>query len=228
MLNNRSKIRFGQLGMESLESRTLLAGDVAVAIVDGDVFVRGDEAANHLVMATDDAGALVIDGRALAGSPTTINGQPGPFVVNNFENSIQIRMLAGNDVVQIPQGNFAEHVFVGTGRGADRVVLGPDPNGPSAGSPGVGVDGRLTLVLGPGRDFVRANAVSAGSMTALGGVGADDLGLNNVQTSGRLRIGTGQGNDRIGIANSQSPHLDVDTGFGHDCADRHRLNVFAI
>ena len=213
MLHNRNKLRSCPLGMESLESRTMLAGDVTVAIVDGDVFVRGDAAANHVVMATDDAGALVIDGRALDGAPTTINGQEGPFIVDGFHNSIHARMWGGNDVVRIPQGDFAENVFVGTGRGADRIILGPDPGGPS--TDGVNVEGHLALALGHGPDFLRANAVTTGSMAAFGDLGADQIGLNNLQT-GRLRIGTGPGNDRIGIANVQSPHLKVHTGLGND------------
>lgn len=213
----RSRNKPFQLDLESLETRTMLAGDVTVAVLDGNVVVQGDSAANRIVVATDsDTGALVVDGRIHAGEATTINGQQAPFIFDDFNNSLLIQMRAGADVVDVPRGEFANNLFIGMGQGADRLFFGPGSDDGSIGESAVNIGGHLTVGLGRGSDALAANGLSSGSMAVFAGRGADAIGLSNTAIDNQLLMRTGPGNDRVRLSNVQSPHADVHTGMGHD------------
>ena len=66
---SRSRVRYG--AVEALETRALLAGDLAATISRGDLILEGDRAANKIEVTVEDGDVVV---RGLDG--TTINGQP--------------------------------------------------------------------------------------------------------------------------------------------------------
>jgi hypothetical protein len=212
----RSDTKLGSLDLESLVPRAMFGGDVTVAVLDGDVVVHGDAAANKIVVATDaETGALVVDGRIHAGEATTINGQQGPFIFDDFNNSLRIHMLSGADIVEIPQADFADNLFIGMGRGADRLSLGWGGEEATA-APGVNVDGRLTIGLGRGSDVLATAKLTSDSMAVFAGLGDDQIGLGDTAVENHLLVRTGPGADRVGFSNVRSAVVDVRMGTGHD------------
>src|SRR5262245_10362854 len=70
--------------LESLESRTLLAGNVSVAFdaTTNALLITGDQKNNNVAITEDASGKLT-----LTGTNTTINGLTSPFDLTGFLNS---------------------------------------------------------------------------------------------------------------------------------------------
>src|SRR5262245_61665314 len=86
--NSGRRLRF-----ESLEDRTLMAGNVTAAVVNGTLQITGDKSAN-VIQIQQGTG----NGIRLVGIGTTINGSS---LAVNFAgaSNIDLDMLAGNDSV---------------------------------------------------------------------------------------------------------------------------------
>jgi hypothetical protein len=203
------------LKLESLEEKTMLAGDVMVGIINGEVYVRGDQEANHVLVEADVAeNRLVIRGLPDAnGVDTTLNGQNGPVTIEGLGRDVDIRTGQGDDVVDIPAGRF-QNLAVGTGRGDDVVRIGVTPN--STGAAGVNVLGDLNVHLASGADrLVAADSNIAGRAFFGGGSGADRMLLANVMTSD-AHIRGGRGADQIDVLGSSIGNLWLNSGAGND------------
>src|SRR4051812_21859695 len=85
--------------LETLESRTLLSGSVLVSVVGGNLIVRGDNAANVIVM--DQTGLPAGQVRIPGDLGTSINNQPLPVVLSGITRSATIKMLGGADTVTL-------------------------------------------------------------------------------------------------------------------------------
>ncbi len=206
------------LECESLEEKALLAGDVSVAIVDGNLLVRGDAEANHiLVESSVDHQQIVIRGLpGVGGIDTTLNGQAGPVVIGGLGRELDIRMGAGNDVVDVPRGAF-RNVTVAGGRGDDVVRLGGETatNAPPA---AVHIAGDLTVHLAHGADRLRVEHVNVSGQAVLGGGrGADHISITALHAD-RALISGGRGADAVVVLGSSINHLALQTGAGHDQA----------
>ena len=184
-----------RLTIENLENRQLLAGDVMVDVSRGNLVIVGDEADNQLHISSGQSpGEYMIVGLpGPDGTETTINGQTEPLVVNDAFRSVRVATGDGNDVVDISHANF-RHLDVHTGPGDDIVRLGLAPNGPGPEDPNT-VETDLAGETDPTAPAIEPS----------------------VTVRGRLRIGTGEGNDTVverhlRVGHSQAIH----TGEGDD------------
>lgn len=85
------------LGVESLESRAMLAGNVSVSLAGGNLLVRGDGQANEIAIVQLSSGQY-----AVAGLPgTTVQGSTEPWVVNGVKGNIDVDLKGGNDLVGV-------------------------------------------------------------------------------------------------------------------------------
>lgn len=203
------------LSMEPLEQKNLLAGDVTVAIVDGDVLVSGDQESNHVRIVADPAESeFVIRGLPSAdGIATTVNGQESAVRIDGLNRDLKVRLFGGNDQVQLPAGTF-RNVDIATGRGADDVHVGrldPTPEVSESGDGPAALDVSmlsLDIATGRGPDRVIENDLfvaeqhrihtGQGSDVVLLGVAADGLtDPLGVRSGGDLNIQLALGNDTL-------------------------------
>lgn len=128
--------------VEALESRRLLAGDVAFVNVDveGTLVVHGSSQADHVVISLNPETAEVLD--------VNLNGMVISFAVSQITNGIRVDAGRGNDVVVIDETNgpvtLAAHLS--GGGGSDTLVGG---SGNDVVDGGAGGD---TLTGGAGTD----------------------------------------------------------------------------
>ena len=205
------------MNLETLEDRTLLAGDVMVGMMNGNVFVHGDAEANRISVVADTAtGELTIRGLPSDGAETTINGQAAPFIVNDVDANIFARMGRGDDGVAV-DGGFGGGLHLATGAGNDRIRMG-DRLDTTA--------GRLVVHSGPGDDEIGIGGVDvAGNMAVSSGRGADNValgtmntaGIAGVQVAGNLLVSLQQGDDTLAVRQtSVDGSAAVHAGFGDD------------
>jgi hypothetical protein len=209
---HRSQVR--RLSAETLESRSLLAGDVT-AVVDGGVLRITGDAASNGVRIRRDGDDLVVVGTLVAGAATTINGSAS-FTAGGVSNGLVVRLEGGNDVLRLANDNgplaIDGTITVATGNGNDRVT-GTLTNDNTAG-----------FYLGPGADKFGLNRSTLGNLVvntdplAAEDGRSDELLLTNVRTTGLAILRTGGGNDRVEIrgASSVPQTLTVATGDGSD------------
>src|SRR3954451_18315412 len=101
MKRNRSQSR--RCAFESLENRTMLAGDVTARIDHGNLIIKGDDFANGItIVAGTTAGQVVITGVNAGGSATNVNGMAnGAVTLSGFTGGLKIEMKDGDDSVSI-------------------------------------------------------------------------------------------------------------------------------
>ncbi|MFM8397628.1 MAG: hypothetical protein ACKOAH_07340, partial [Pirellula sp.] len=130
-----------RLALEKLQARELLAGDVTAAVTNGFLVVRGDDAANELMIERISGDRVRITGA----TGTTINGLTQPAILRvrkgydiatgggddkltviglNAVGRYEIRMDlgAGNDVL-VANNLLAQRLHAGGGAGNDSITL---------------------------------------------------------------------------------------------------------
>jgi hypothetical protein len=113
-----------------LESRQLLAGDVAIELLDGNLVVVGDREDNVVAITADATpGNYIVAGFSDAeGVPTAIEGVAnGEYLVEGVTGNVLVILGVGNDVLIITGAEFAGDVAVDTGMGNDGVFIGQRP-----------------------------------------------------------------------------------------------------
>jgi hypothetical protein len=172
------------LSFEALERKQMLAGDVVVSLIDGNLFVAGDLADNQIVVtAGETAGSLVIQGlegtvvkRGLAGQPAPATG----LVVEGVRGNVTVNMGAGDDTVAFHDVELPRGLVVNGGLGADVVRVGAaedaDPPGAddSLDDPNVAVRGSLLVRTGAGDDTVVVGSVRTGGVLGISTDGGND------------------------------------------------------
>ncbi len=108
------------VGVETLEPRLLMSGNVVVTMADGDVLVRGDRADNAVIADQDGlpAGQLRIRGA----DGTTINGQ-AEVILDDVLGAVTMRLRGGADTVTLDGVTLPGDLTVLGGRGDNAVVL---------------------------------------------------------------------------------------------------------
>jgi hypothetical protein len=161
------------LGVENLEGRALLAGDVSVDVVNGNLIIRGDEADNSISIAAGaEAGAYVVTGLATAGGDTTINGGPETvFNASGVTGDIDVRLRDGDDTLAIGAINVADDLKISMGQGDDTVTL----------ETGVSVAGELSIKTDGGDDSITATGVTVQESAHINaGTGNDTVSLTDL------------------------------------------------
>ncbi len=196
---------------ETLEPRAMLAGDVTATAVDGLLIIEGDMEGNQLRLRSgENPGEIVVAG--FPDSGTTINGQTGPQLFPGVR-AVATDLGAGDDVIVLDEARVAANVFIRTGVGDDRVVLGrPDASVPPTDGPAVVIGGALSIMTGPGNDVVSAVDLAVADFVAIQtGQGDDVVRLGrpmmdapadvrpSVLLGGALRVGLGPGEDLMAL-----------------------------
>jgi hypothetical protein len=181
------------LRLENLEQRHLLAGNVTVAVTNGDLVITGDGSSNFVeISATVNAGEYVVKGLFL-NAVTKINQGTNAVTVSGVTDDFNINLNGGNDKIRI--GSLAQ------------VLKIPDD---------------ITMNTQVGNDTVIMQRVTADSLFSnLGNAtdatnNTDTLNLNscNFRTG---KMDTGAGADKVTIAGTKfRTKFDMNTGLGAD------------
>lgn len=209
-----------RLAVESLESKTLLAGDVAASVIDGVLVLEGDAEANHVVVSAGEApGSYVVTGLPSSdGEATTIRGGSEPLVVEGVDAGARISLGGGDDALRIHRATFAGDVQIRLGAGDDAV--------------GIGGRHRLVADSGDADDArFRPNVGVRGDLRIGTGAGDDRVAIGGVRLGGDLVVQTGAGDDAVHVGFRHTPlppEMDTPEGesdrppapAGDDDADR--------
>ncbi|MCA9238432.1 MAG: hypothetical protein KDA44_23325 [Planctomycetales bacterium] len=223
----KSKLSGGarpRMGIERLEQKQMLAGDVLVSVVGGHLLVTGDAEANQIAVTSgEEPGSYLI--RGLDGTTVHMAGDDGApaeqasVEVTGVRRDVRIAMGDGDDVVRIHDARFRGNVAVTTGQGEDRVLVGLQAPADDAAE---GDDAASGV-------FVR------GSMTIRTGADNDEVRVAEA-TVGLLGIATDGGDDRVVLgAAPEAPPTDGEppasaetVGDNADAEDAHMLRARGI
>jgi hypothetical protein len=209
-MNSRQRVT-RRLKLENLENRTMLAGDVAVSVVQGNLKIEGDIQANEIAVTDLGGGQVEVAGQ----NGTTINGQAGPLTFASVLRSVKIELKEGDDVVRFTGNNqnSLKGVAIETGAGADTVSVDD-------------VFARyLKVETGSDNDIVNVLDASAKEVKIETGRGNDTVNLGNTSLQSdatvqahELKIETGGGNDIVQIQDAvlQTHEAKIETGSGDD------------
>ena len=100
---NRSLRR--SLAFEKLESKQMLAGDVIVSVVEGNLIIEGDELGNQIAVSSGEAAGTYII-RGLEGTTVKLgeDGEPAPetgLVVEGVRGHVRINLGDGDDALTV-------------------------------------------------------------------------------------------------------------------------------
>ena len=169
---------------EVLEDRQLLAGDVVVSVVRGELMLQGDTLDNKVVIvAGAEANSFVIKG--LDG--TTVRKQDDPAateVTVAGVKSIRADLGEGNDLIALLGGDIRGNVSIRTGAGGDRVLIGTIDNAPElAGTLPAGVNVGGSVLIGTDG-------------------GADQVAIDVAEIQGAISVNTGDENDVVSVGST--------------------------
>lgn len=180
-----SKRKFCARGarMERLEYRQMMAGDVLVNVVDGNLIVEGDAAANQVaITAGPEPGSYLVrglDGTNIRRPAAEVSPPLSETVVKGVTGSARIALGAGDDRLVLANVGFQGDVSIHMGEGNDGVAIMPPPGS-------VRIGGALNVSTGEGNDRVHIDQGSVG---------------------GPLNIETGGGNDAVRLGH-RSPVVE--------------------
>ena len=205
----KRRVRNFALRVEQLESRRMLAGNVAASRQGDTLVVRGDNASNEIGIFSDGSGEYTVTG----GGTTTVNGDVDAFFTGIRNISIDLR--GGNDILAIaddPTGllDVPANVVV------ESFPTDLDLLGPTTATP---LDGFLFIRTGAGNDEVGL-AVDTGLHVDIGtGAGNDEVVVLGSDVGTHLFVRTEAGADEVAILDSfVDTTLLVDLGNGFDAA----------
>ena len=231
-----------RVSFESLEGRWLMAGDVTATVVDGNLFIVGDDFHNRISI-TDGAnpGEVTVTGFDDGnGDPTDVEGTPnGAVTRTGVTGNIVVTMKGGHDVVSVYDLNAARNLTINLADGNDGVYLGAtgvDGTGtvPAAlataaaslptgllGSGPVNVGRHLLLNTGPGDDLASLSETTVAEEAAVNtGVGDYQVfaGVASVQSAPRaLQVTI--------VGGTKAKDLAINTGWGADHVRAYGLDV---
>jgi hypothetical protein len=185
-----------KLGFESLERKQMLAGDVLVSLVGGNLLVHGDAEANSIVVTSGaEPGSLVIqglDGTNVQFADAEPGDPPAPasgLVVEGVRGHVRVNLGEGNDTLAVHDAQFRRSLTVNTGAGEDEVRIGAagDISGAvtEPGDANVNVGGFLTIRTGEANDDVVVGDAAVGGLLSIltdGGDDTVDLGADGAAT----------------------------------------------
>jgi len=195
-----------ELQFDSLEPRLLLAGDVTVAVDDGDLLITGDVAANAvLVRGTETPGQYVV---SRADRSTTINGGTAPFTSADVTNFV-IDMGAGNDRLNLANVKVSGSVSIDTGTNGGKDLVNVAY---------ARIGGEFEANTGGGNDRVTLSALTvSGAAMIDAGAGNDRLYVSACKFDDTFDAHTGDGKDVVTVSAVQIVGASmIDTGDGAD------------
>ena len=195
--------------VEALEPRLLLSGNVQASVVSGNLIIRGNVAANVIVL--DQPGLNPRKVRISGASGTTINHQTGPVVLRGVRNGVDIQLGAGRDRVSMSGLSLPGNVLVNGQRHLtlDNVQVAKTLNILSIASTTISntaVGENLVIRSGLDGENVALQGVAVHRNTRIvGGSGADVITVQDSTFNGAVRVRTGAGKDLVQIEANGDP-----------------------
>lgn len=241
--NKRSTFRKTlRLGVESLEDRRLLAGNITATFIGGNLVLRGDAADNAVIVSQTAANKISVLGKSDSGSATTINGLAGPVIFTGTLNSIDADLAGGNDQFLVGNnsadanklndeilfgraGSFSglasartivnNNIIVRGGDGFDSIAILAD------------VGGGIFVNLGANNDGVGVQgSVVKGSIVLEGGAGDPSTFLvRNTAVTNQIVVNGSQGANRVVVGASSAAGVTINTGEANDAIEVSSSNV---
>jgi hypothetical protein len=228
-----------RLSFETLEKKQLLAGDVLVNIVHGQMFIEGDAQANQIAIVSGETeGSYLI--RGLDGTTVHLKGsaEAAPetgLAVTGVTGNVWIAMGAGDDVLNIHDASFLRGLSISMGEGKDVVRIGvaadPAPAALAAAAAAslpdhnVNVRGSLLIRTGADDDRVRIADAGVGGLLGVSTDGGSDtvlIGAEAVDPAAALAAASVNGSENDVLAEAAAVHarhgIDVLLGDGADKA----------
>jgi hypothetical protein len=224
-LNQNRKRQF-----ETLETRTLMAGNVTAAVAGGVLTITGDKSANVITVTELSGGRFQIVGGA-----TKINGKNQTFVTDPVTSSVNINMQGGSDSLVLHDASVdGGHLTILMGDGNDTATLSNVDIGTflhfegNSGNDVLAINNVhvsdptfaffSTIDMQDGNDVVAAHGFFDQDLQVTLGSGNDTFALDNSKFLGgpfqRLRINAGDGTDAVSLVSVQTSPLFVDMGPG--------------
>lgn len=216
MKNHGKSLR--KFGVESLERRELMAGDVIAALEGGLLVVEGDQFGNQIAIARTATGDVVVSGQ----NGTLINGLPAVRFPRVELNAVDIRMEGGNDIVAIRNLQVATDLNVDLGAGNDRLTS------PAAAPSTIG--GNMSILGNEGNDIVQLAAITVReNLSVDGGLGSLNASINNSTIDKIMSIVGDEADDIVSVTGS-SIGLDllIETKGGSDRVTLTDLGAFQV
>ncbi len=186
----RTRRNHVQLGIERLEDRMLLAGNVTTSVIGGNLIIRGDELDNRLTI--DQVGLTSHEFRVKGESFTYVNGDTAPLVVSGITRDVKILLGGAGDKLTLDGVDIPRNLIIQTGGGDDTVLVHDS------------VVGRNTNIrTGLGTDIVNlVNLRAKRGVSVSTSDGNDIVTLEGSIFHGKARVRTERGNDTILIQDS--------------------------
>ena len=96
--------------IEIMEQRLFLSGSVLASVVHGNLTIRGNAAANSIVV--DQAGLTAGQVRVSGAAGTAINNQNAPVILSGITGGVSVRMGAGVDSVTLTNLSLPGNVTI--------------------------------------------------------------------------------------------------------------------
>ena len=215
---------FAAIGGDSMAS----ANNVTARVSRGVLVVRGDGAANHIIVRQNGNGGLVI-----AGQRGTLVNQRSSFSVARPPAHVEISLGSGNDSVRLENMNVRGDLDVYLGSGNNSVV-GDTGNSFVGGDFDIyggnqrdtvnlknwTVAGSVDVELFGGVSSVQLDSVSAGaSIDVYGGAQADTILLTSVAALEGISVETFGGADIATIVGGSANSMEIYAGDGNNQID---------
>jgi hypothetical protein len=195
---------------ETLENRSMLAGNVTAAVAGGNLTITGDNSANILTLKE-----LSGNRWQITGAGTKINGRTQTFTTAAVTGGVVISLNGGADSLVMTKGSIAAQLTILMGNGNDTATLS-----------NLNVGRYLHFEGNSGNDvFVASNfKVSNPTFEFFSTIdmqdGNDTVALTNFFDQD-LEVTLGRGNDTFAIDNSKFlggpfQRLEIDAGDGTD------------
>jgi hypothetical protein len=185
MRDEAKKRKAIRLGVEVLESRNLLSGDVTASVVNGDLIITGDALDNQLRI--DQLGLAAGEFRITGERFTNVNGDSAPLAVSGVTRDVFIALGGQRDKLVLDGGVVPRDLRISTAAAKDVVLINQTKIG-----------GDLKVITGAGNDSVHLVGLEVqGRTSVVTGAGDDVVTRENSLFHGDSSISTAGGNDTI-------------------------------
>ncbi len=203
-------------GLEPLESRRLLSGNVTASVANGSLTLSGDGESNAIVL--DQAGLNADQVRVTGTGGTTINDGVDPVIMSGITRAVGMRLGAGDDELVMRDVSLPGDVWLNADGGANTLALSDVQTG---GTVYIGndsnvnttmtiadttIDGYLHISTGSGGHNLALDAVVVKGKTNICRFNADDvITVDDSTFNGDVTLYTGGGADLIAIETLGDP-----------------------
>jgi len=198
---------------ETLERRSMMAGNVTAAVVAGNLTITGDDTANIVTLRE-----IGSSGKwEISGYKTSINGSAPSVVTAPVTGNITIDLNGGADNLTVRSGNVPGHLYITMGDGNDTATLA-----------NLQIGTYLHFEGNDGNDTIAVHNVQVSDPTfayfsSIDMQDGNDTAVINNFTDQDLELTMGSGNDHLAMTNctflgGPFQRLTIDTGDGADTA----------